>query len=442
MLHPLEIELRHRIGQDCYSTAYPWKPEDWAQYATPGTLKFKRGGKLSFYIHIPFCKYLCKFCEYTRCLVPDDDIQRNYLQIVHRDIRRFLLEYPNITLEGFDIGGGTPSALSPSNFAYLMQIYREVIHRVNVTDDFEPSIEMSFKTITPEKIRMVKEAGIRRISVGIQSFYFSRWHSSIGWRYPEAKEIIDKINLIRSTGSFKINLDFMYGFKNQGINEVDDLERIALEELNPDQVTVYELRTNQLTNYENSKPCERAGFYDRWYNLLINMGYLGEYGQNTFSLNRHDYGVSSYIRHRMLDGGDYKGFGISAQSMSDGNVEYNAGKNTQDVLSLIPAGKFPSDVSFDAKEHYELPIKEKFAKFVCVSAYSGGFNWRIAKERFYPDFFERFGSVIDFLSSRTGIFSESDVAISNDRISVTKNGFRHYGPLFSLFYKPELLTKK
>lgn len=442
MLHPLEIELRHRIRQDCYSTAYPWKPEDWSAYTTPGPLKFKRGGKISFYIHIPFCKNLCKFCEYTRCLVPDDNIQRNYLQIVHRDIRRFLLEYPNITLEGFDIGGGTPSALSPSNFAYLMQIYREVIRRVNVTDDFEPSIEMSFKTITPEKIRMVKDAGIRRISVGIQSLYFSRWNGDIGWRYPEAKEIIDKINEIRAAGGFKINLDFMYGFKNQAINEVDDLERIALEELNPDQVTVYELRTNQLVDYDGPKPSDRAGFYDRWYDLLTNLGYLGNYGQNTFSLNRHDYGVSSYIRHRMLDGGDYKGFGISAQSMSDGNVAYNVGKNAKDILSLIPTGKLPRDATFEATEHYELPVEEKFAKFVCVSAYSGGFNWRIAQRRFYPDFFERFGPVIDFLSSRKEIFSESDITITNERISVSKNGFHHYGPLFSLFYKPELLTAR
>lgn len=137
MSHPLEVELQHHIHKDCYSTAYPWNPEDWAAYANPGLLGFKRGGKVSFYIHIPFCKNLCKFCEYTRCLVPDERIQHNYLRIVHRDIRRFLDKYPDITLEGFDIGGGTPDTLSPINFAYLIQMYREVIHRVNVTEDFE-----------------------------------------------------------------------------------------------------------------------------------------------------------------------------------------------------------------------------------------------------------------------------------------------------------------
>lgn len=433
-LHPLEIELQNRIKQDRYSTAYPWKPEQWARYIQPGALKFKKRGKISFYIHIPFCKNLCKFCEYTRCLVPDDDIQRNYLQIIHRDIRKFLLEYPNITLEGFDIGGGTPSALSPSNFAYLMQIYREVVHRVNVADDFEPSIEMSVSTITSDKIKMVREAGIRRISVGIQSLYFSYRQSGIGWKYPEADEIVSKINMIRNAGGFKINVDFMNGFKFQGFSEVNDSDRIALERLNPDQVTVYELRTNQLDNYGIATPMERSCLYDRWYHLLKESGYLGEYGQNTFSFDRHDYGVSSYIRHRMLDGGDYKGFGISAQSMSDGNVEYNVGKNAKDILSLIPTGKIPADATFEASEHYDLPVAEKFAKFVCVSSYSGGFSWRKAKERFYPDFFERFGAVLDFLINRRDVYGNGDIIISNDRISVTKDGFRHYGPLFSLFY--------
>ncbi len=435
-LHPLEVNLRNRILQDCYSTAYPWTPGKWAQYIRPGALKFKNGGRLSLYIHIPFCKQLCKFCEYTRCLVPDDSIQRNYLEIIHRDIRKFLSEYPNITLEGFDIGGGTPSALSLNNFAYLMQIYKDVVNRVNVSDDFEPSIEMSIKTITPDKIKMVKEVGIRRISIGIQSLCFSRRQSDFGWRYPEADEIISKINMLRSVGGFKINLDFMYGFKFQNFSEVENLDRIALERLTPDQVTVYELRTNQLDNYEMATLTDRSYLYDKWYHLLNDMGYIGEYGQNTFSIDPNDYGVSSYIRHRMLDGGDYKGFGISAQSMFDGNVEYNIGKNNKDILSLIPIGKIPEDATFEATEHYELPVAEKFAKFVCVSAYSGGFSWKKAKERFYPDFFERFGPVLDFLTGRQDIYGNGEIVISNDRISVTKNGFRHYGPLFSLFYNP------
>lgn len=397
MLHPLEIELRHRIRQDCYTTAYPWKPEDWAKSTQPSGLKFKKNGKISFYIHIPFCKNLCRFCEYTRCLVPDDAIQRNYLQIVHRDIRKFLLEYPDITLEGFDIGGGTPTSLSPSNFAYLMQIYKEVIHRVNLSDDFEPSIEMSVTTITPEKIRMIKEAGIRRISIGIQQGQFDRFHSSFGWVRPNAKKIMDDIKMIRTYGAFKLNFDFMYGLKEIDVYDAIESERRAVEELNPDQVTLYELRTNQNDTIEIDKPNNRSYGYDLLYRMLKDMGYLGEYGQNTFSFDRFDFGVSSYLRHRMLEGGDYKGFGISAQSMFNGNVEYNVGKNHPNIMELIPVGKIPKDASFEATAHYELPNEEKFAKFICVSGYSGGFDWHIAKKKYLPISFSDLALYLIFL---------------------------------------------
>lgn len=432
MSHPLEIVFQSRIKEDCYSTAYPWKKEDWAKYLRPGKMRFKGDGGLSFYIHIPFCINLCRFCEYTRCLVPSEEIQRNYLQIVENDIQKFLSEYPDITLEGFDIGGGTPTALSPGNFEYLMRIYKDVINHVDLAEDYEPSIEVSFKTITPETIRMIYDAGFRRISIGIQSLSFSRLQDSIGWKYPEAEEIINCVREIRKTGQIKINLDFMYGFRFQESRAFENLDRVVMEELKPDQVTLYELRTNQLGDFWRCSYDHRQKCYDSWYDNLRDLGYIGRYGQNTFSLDLEDAGVSSYIRHRMFEGNDYKGFGISAQSMSDGNIEYNIGKNIVDIQSLIPTGIVPKDASFEAREHYELTIDEKFAKFVCISAYSGGFNWRIAKERFYPDFFERFGAIIDFLEDRKDINGVGEIEISGGRINVTRNGFAHYGPLLFL----------
>ncbi len=412
-----------------YSTAYPWKPADWGEFLRPGGMQFG-SERISFYIHIPFCVNLCRFCEYTRCKVPDENVQRAYLQTVRNDIRRFMQLCPDVTLEGFDIGGGTPTSLSAANFEYLMQIYREVVGSVNLSGDFEPSIETSFLTISPEKLRMINDAGIRRISVGVQSSHFAKDNSGIGWRYPQAREIIDMVRQIRKSGNFKLNLDFMYGFRNQGAASITETDCTAVEELSPDQVTLYELRTNQLAGYEGNDAHTRAALYATWHDMLANMGYAGRFGQNTFSRDSRDFGVSSYLRHRMLEGADYKGFGISAQSMSQGNVEYNAGKNSRDILALIPQDGNAPDVSFDATEHYELPDREKFAKFVCVSSYSGGFNRKIAKERYMPDFDEYFRELTEFLVSR------GDITVDGDTISITRKGMEAYGPVFSLYYKP------
>ena len=61
---------------------------------------------------------------------------------------------------------------------------------------------------------------------------------------------------------------------------------------------------------------------------------------------------------------------------------------------------------------------------------------------YFADFFERFGSTLDFLTDRNNIFDLGNIEITDDRINVTKDGFQHYGPLFSLFYHPELITLK
>ena len=94
------------------NTSYPLCPEDWAKYRVEGTLPFDDEKRLSFYIHIPFCKQLCSFCEYTRMLCPDEGMQERYLRAVANDIMRFKEQNQDFTLLGCDIGVGTPTALS------------------------------------------------------------------------------------------------------------------------------------------------------------------------------------------------------------------------------------------------------------------------------------------------------------------------------------------
>lgn len=227
----------------------------------------------------------------------------------------------------------------------------------------------------------------------------------------------------------------MYGFKDFSFRDTSDGDRNAIDSIKPDQVTIYELRTNQRDDLEVTSPENRNLAYNRWYEILTERGYLGNYGGNTFSVDSSDLGLSSYLRHRMFEGHDYKGFGISAQSMADGNVEYNVGKNHPDIRQLIPEGDIPQNATFEAAEHYHLTNEEKFAKFICVSGYSGGFDWIIAK-KYIPDFFQRFGSLIDFL------VDSNYIKLTSNRIQLTQKGFANYGPILSLFYQPQFLTLK
>ena len=154
------------------------------------------------------------------------------------------------------------------------------------------------------------------------------------------------------------------------------------------------------------------------------MGYKGRFGQNTFSVNADDEGVSSYLRERMINGASYKGFGLSAQSMSRAGASYNVGKLSKNPMQVL------NDSGYQEEYTYLLPSKELVAKYMAISAYHGSFSVNRLLE---------LGIDQDFLDERLGFcFSQCLLSMgNNDRILITKKGFVHYGAVFSLFYGDE-----
>lgn len=414
-----------RKNSSFYNTSYPLSPSQWTQYITDKNLPFDLSLPIAFYIHIPFCKQVCSFCEYTKMRLPSEDCQLRYVENTIHDIKQFVKKYKNIMLYGFDIGGGTPSVLNEKPFAMLMNWYREYIASANTLEDFEASIEATFQTLTPHKIALIAENGIKRVSLGIQSTsenVLKPLHRSSNSR----QEMSLIIQQLHQAGIDKVNIDLMYGLPGQSIDTIArDIKTI--QELNPEQVTIYEFRINQLvpgfeTNQEN---CFQQ--YCKLYEGLMDLEYNGVFGQNTFSKDTTDHGLSSYLRHRMFDGWQYKGFGLSSQSMSQYGLSYNIGKNTS-------ISRFLSDgiVTYEANNSYILPPKEVFAKFIAISGYSGGFSISVARKMFGNEFDKMFRDTINFL------LSTNLINIKNDRLQLTQLGFRHYGAILSLFYSPHI----
>lgn len=402
------------------NTSYPLHPEDWKQYRVEGSLPFDQERRLSFYLHIPFCRQLCSFCEYTRMLVPDEAQQETYLRVVANDIRHFKEQYQDFTLLGCDIGGGTPTSLSEKNFSLLMEVYRNALTGLELSSGYEPSIEATFDTLTEAKLKGIVNAGIHRLSLGVQSSC-----DAIMKRYrrlgSDERQMSDWLAMAERIGIKKVNLDFMYGF--QGQNEASigrDLELIG--HLRPRQVTLYELRTNMLTSNASLSKEALYDQYSRYYDGITGMGYKGRFGQNTFSMGADDCGVSSYLRERMINGVSYKGFGLSAQSMSCAGVSYNVGKLSKNPVQAL------NDNGYQEEYTYLLPSKEQAAKYMAISAYHGSFSVnRLLELGIDKDFLDE---RLDFCFSQ-GLLSMGD----NDRIVVTKKGFMHYGAVFSLFYE-------
>ena len=409
------------LQNDNLNTSYPLSPLDWAEYRVSEKLHFTKDEQLSFYIHIPFCQNLCSFCEYTRMKCPSEEIQQHYLNILDFDIQQFVKEHPQIVLRGFDIGGGTPTVLSSDNFARLIDIYLKTVSSVQIAPDFEPSIEGSFQTLTENKLQLISNAGIKRLSLGIQSTNSKVLFTN--QRLEEPMERIGKwIEFAKSVGIQKVNLDLMYGLKGQTSETIkSDISIFA--PLNVEQITLYELRTNMLNNVNCMAKEDLFQSYNALYNGLISLNYQARFGQNTFSINKEDFGVSSYLRNRMLNGISYKGFGLSAQSMSKYGVSYNVGKNKSDLSQYLNLATYNEEYT------YHLPARELLSKYIAISAYSGQFSLKTASEILGKDCIHYFKREIDFCV-------ENDLmTLENDTLFITRKGFKHYGAVFFLFCK-------
>lgn len=155
---------------DLLNTSYPLRVKDWDAFRVHESLSFDDERELAFYIHIPFCKQLCSFCEYCRMPLPSAEIQEEYLRTIKSDINKFISKHKHINLYGFDIGGGTPTSLDESCFQLLMDIYDNTANRQSWTVDFEPSIEATFQTLTIDKIRRIAQIQrtAHKVSHGLQ----------------------------------------------------------------------------------------------------------------------------------------------------------------------------------------------------------------------------------------------------------------------------------
>lgn len=434
-MNNLEEIFNERKNNPLYNTSYPLKKEDWSRY---NGLMVDKGmsflsDDINLYIHIPFCNSICSFCEYSKILTPSVDVQMKYLDILESDIDKFInyLRSCGCTLNkkllrGFDIGGGTPTSLSNESFERLIEIYKKTINSdvFVISNGFEPSIEGTIGTMSIEKINLLREAGIKRISFGIQSSNKDtcKANNRKNTNVFSTHYLIGELK----TYGFKVNLDMMYGLKGQTVESIEqDIKTVVA--LRPDQITLYELRTNMIHEENHMNSDILSILYDKYFCGLTSKGYKGVYGGNTFSVDFYnDHGMSSYLYNRMYLGENYKGFGISAQSMSEENVSYNKGKtfNAKEIKDIIDNCN-----TFDGGDEYFLPNNEIANKKIAISAYGGVINLDMLSNVYQCNAELLFHDVIKYV-----IDNEYMKLVGKD-LKVTQKGFRYYGAIFSLFYR-------
>lgn len=192
--------------------------------------------------------------------------------------------------------------------------------------------------------------------------------------------------------------------------------------MNVEQITLYEMRYNLISK---NKKVNRQNLYNQYeyiYSKLIKLGYYAHFGQNTFSKNTRDLGLSSYLRYRMIENISYKGFGIAAQSKSKKGISYNIGKNRKTLDECFKHN------SFIEEDIYVLPNEELLAKYIAISMYYGRFKISIMESIIKEQPLEYYKNEFEFL------LKKGYVEIREDEVIITKEGFKYYSGVGALFY--------
>lgn len=235
---------------------------------------------LSLYIHIPWCVQKCPYCDFNshaqKSDIPEQDYINHLITDLEQDLTCFHHSVKNRRLHSIFIGGGTPSLFSAQGIAFLLS---EIKHRIPFSPDIEITLEANPGTVEAERFLGYTQAGVNRISMGIQSFnddklrVLGRIHNAI-----EAKSAVDFARVLRSQDKLNsFNLDLMYGLPNQTVEQALDDLRQAIE-LGPPHLSWYQLTIEPNTMFAYRPPTlpnddELWDIFEQGHQLLTAAGY-------------------------------------------------------------------------------------------------------------------------------------------------------------------------
>lgn len=274
---------------------------------------------LSLYIHIPWCKQKCLYCDFNSHSLKSEVPHVKYVQHLLNDLEQDLPLTSDRKLSTIFIGGGTPSLLSYTAIQMLMDGVRSRLSLMN--SNIEITMEANPGTVEVERFNGYQQAGINRISIGIQSFSsqhlvrLGRIHSP-----EETKRAVYVTAGLVGLGSF--NLDLIYGLPNQSLKEaLEDLHKAI--KCNPPHISWYQLTIEPNTFFNSHPPVLPNDdilwdMFEQGHQLLISSGYQ-QY--ETSSYAKPGYYCSHNLNYWLF--GDYLGIGCGAHgklTQPDGGI--------------------------------------------------------------------------------------------------------------------------
>ena len=292
---------------------------------------------LGLYIHIPFCVSKCKYCDFNSYKL-NLEKKRKYLKALQKEMEFYKEEVVGKNIETIFIGGGTPSILNENEIKFL---FDEIKKNFNIKKDAEITMECNPGTLTLEKLKVMKDCGVNRLSIGLQAVqnqhlnYIGRIHTyeEFEKNYKQAKEV----------GFENINIDLMYALPNQSREDwMESLEKVV--KLNPTHISAYSLILEEGTELFNMYERKEFKLLDEdtdieMYKYTIN--YLKSNGYDQYEIS--NYAKKGYeCKHNILywKCKNYVGLGASASGFLN-KTRYNNLCDLDEYEEIIYSGKKP-----------------------------------------------------------------------------------------------------
>lgn len=328
------------------------------------------------YVHIPFCEYICHYCDFVKRVPKNKEMVDEYLIRLRDEINSYKEHFDSI--ETIFIGGGTPSMLNVDQMTYLF----DSLSRIK---PIEYSIELNPESYTPEKGELFKKYGINRVSMGVQTFnndllkYLNRGHK---------EEQVESIVLdLKRLGIPYISIDLIFAIPGQTVEMIDyDLDKLSTLDIS--HVSYYSLILEDKTyfyhqylkgNFEPMDEDNEAIMFEHVMKKLTQMGFE-QYEVSNYAKHGH-YSMHNSIYWTL---GDYIGVGMGAHGLVDGYRTYNERGLHQYLDHFIKEKVFQTE---DDKLQDELIFGLRLTKGIYIPYIEKKYNINLLEK--YPKILEK-----------------------------------------------------
>ena len=364
--------------------------------------------ELGIYIHIPFCKQKCFYCDFCS-FANKNEMQEKYVETVINEIKN-ITHKEKYTVTTIYFGGGTPSILNPE---YIKNILQEIKSSFKILDDAEITIEINPGTVNEEKLKRYKEYGINRLSIGLQSAN-DKILKNIG-RIHDYKQFEETFFFARKCGFKNINVDLMIGLPTQAIEDVKQtLEKIIQK--NPEHISVYSLIIEEGTIIEKLINENKLQLPDEETERIMYWTVVNELKENGYN----QYEISNFSKKTYESKHNtncwkqkqYIGLGTSAHSYLN-KKRYSNTNNIEEYIKNIQESNISKNITIHEEQTEESTMNEYMLLGLRMIQ---GININEFKQKFKIDPTIKYKEILEKLQK------ENLIQISKTSIKLTKQG--------------------